>query len=257
MDTYYKYEGLEASLYDQLDELSEFEDYSFYRWIVENGDSPVLDVGCGTGRILIPMAQDGIDIDGLEASPEMTTICREKVSDLGLKPKIHEADMRSFSIDRKYGTILIPGFTIQLLSEEDALASLTRCREHLKPKGQVVVSSFVPWEMIHDGRESSDWYERKRFETEEGDLLAKAMQSWRLDHCEQKLELLNRYHRYDQVSGEILQTQETSMLLMWRLPYDLMKLLEKAGFESPELYGDFRFDGCDPDSESLVCVGRQ
>lgn len=256
MDTHYNYEGLEASLYDKLDELSDFDDYPFYRWLVDNGSGPVLDIGCGTGRILLPMTKDGIAIDGLEVSPEMAAICRDKIQEIGSESNVYEFDMRSFSIDRKYGMILIPGFTIQLLSEEDALKSLKCCREHLLKGGQLVVSSFVPWEMIDDGREESEWYERKSFQSDDGLVLAKALQSWKLDRYEERLILANRYQRIDPESEAILETQETEMSLRWRLPYDFMKLMEDAGFESPELYGDFEFDECDPEAESLVCVGR-
>lgn len=256
MDAFYNYQGLEASLYDELDELSDFGDYDFYRWLVENGEGPVLDVGCGTGRILLPMARDGIVIDGLESSAEMVQICRDKIAADDLNASVYERDMRSFSIDRKYGMILIPGFTIQLLSHKDAVASLICCRNHLLEGGQLVVSSFIPWEMIDDGREKSEWYDRKEYRSEGGHLSAKASQAWELDRMNESLLLKNRYERFDSESGAVIDSQETSMSLRWRLPYDFMTLMQEAGFESPEIYGEFELEECDPDAESLVCVGR-
>ena len=74
----------------------------------------ILDVGCGTGRILLGLKEQGLDVVGLDSSPEMLCQCRQKLSANQLEAELYEGDMRSFDLKRSFSTILIPGFSIQL-----------------------------------------------------------------------------------------------------------------------------------------------
>src|SRR5204863_514268 len=81
-------------------------DRHFYLEIVREFGHPVLDVGCGTGRILLDFLQLGIDIDGVDNSPEMLAICRERAAKLVLAPVLHQQEMESLDLPRQYRTIL-------------------------------------------------------------------------------------------------------------------------------------------------------
>ena len=215
----YLYSGLEASLYDVLDELSEFDDAHFFRWFIENYPGPVLDVGCGTGRLLIPYAKEGIDIEGIDTSNEMLDICRDKLKADDLGNRISCADMRDFDLDRKYQVIMIPGFSIQLLREEsEAIACLENCRKHLMPGGILIVCSYIPWDMVYDGRSEAPYELRKSCEDLEQGQLLEASQGWVLDREKELLVLKNRFEVFDITSKELLHRQDAEMVLRWRLP---------------------------------------
>jgi ubiquinone/menaquinone biosynthesis C-methylase UbiE len=83
----YEYQGLMAEAWDVLrGDTSNWSDRHFYLAAIQNYGQPVLDVGCGTGRLLLDYLQQGIDIDGVDNSPAMLAICRRKAEDLKLKP---------------------------------------------------------------------------------------------------------------------------------------------------------------------------
>ena len=83
----YEYRGLMASTWDSWrDDTADWPDRHFFREIVRQYGQPALDIGCGTGRIVLDYLPDGVDIDGVDNSPEMLAICRDKARKQGLIP---------------------------------------------------------------------------------------------------------------------------------------------------------------------------
>ena len=107
-------------------------DIPFYVARAREARGPVLEVGCGTGRILLPTFQAGADIDGLDLHPGMIEVLRRKASALGLGPRVFRADMRDFTMPRRYALITIPFRAfMHNLTTDDQLRTLRCCREHL------------------------------------------------------------------------------------------------------------------------------
>jgi SAM-dependent methyltransferase len=106
---------------------------------------PVLEVCCGTGRLMIPTLEAGVDCDGLDVEPAMLDALRAKLAARGLSAGVYEADMRSFKLERRYALIAI-GFNSFLhnLTQDDQIATLRRCREHLAPGGCLQLMVFHP-----------------------------------------------------------------------------------------------------------------
>ena len=105
----YEYRGLMAEAWDVLrGDTSDWSDRFFYRDVIEQSGQPVLDVGCGTGRLLLDYAAQGIDIDGVDNSPEMLTLWKEG------EPL--ESDVR-----------LYHEFTHELVQPEDSLFTVVAC----------------------------------------------------------------------------------------------------------------------------------
>jgi len=257
MSGVYQYQGLEAELYDRLDELSDFEDLDFYQWFLEAAPGEVLDLGCGTGRILLPLIREGFEVTGLDGSQNMLDLCSERLGKEGLDAELVLGDMRSFDLGkRRFGTILIPGFSIQMLLEDEEVAACLRCcRRHLAVGGQLIVPTHMPWEMIWDGRSECPLEERKAVELEEEGQRLRALQGWQLDAQAQRLRLSNRYERLSK-DGAMLMEEEKEMTIRWHLPHDFMQFLADAGFGDISLYGDFEFEPPEPESESIVYLAR-
>src|SRR6266516_5276065 len=90
----YEYQGFLSSAWDLLrGDTSVWSDRPFYRNIILQSGQPALDIGCGTGRLLLDYLAEGIDIDGVDNSPEMLAICREKAQRPGLHPRAFEQAM--------------------------------------------------------------------------------------------------------------------------------------------------------------------
>ncbi|MDQ8181758.1 class I SAM-dependent methyltransferase [Pelagicoccus sp. SDUM812005] len=253
----YQYEGLEAELYDSLDELSDFDDLAFYRWFVDLVEGPVLDLGCGTGRVLLPLAESGREVVGLDGSQAMLDLCAAGLAERGASAELVRGDMRDFDLgEKRFGAILIPGFSIQMLLEgADVDACLACCRRHLREDGLLIVPTHMPWEMIWEGRDECPLEERKRVELEEEGQRLVAYQGWRIDAMGQRLSLANRFERLDG-SGNLLEVEEKEMTIRWHLPHEMMVRLGEAGFSDVSVYGDFEFEPPEADSESVVYLAR-
>ncbi len=121
------------------------DDVAFYVAAARDAGGPVLEVGCGTGRILIPTLEAGADIEGIDLNPGMLEVLRAKAAARGLTPRVTVGDMRDFTLPRRFSLITIPFRAfLHNLTTEDQLATLVRCREHLAPGGTLVFNSFYP-----------------------------------------------------------------------------------------------------------------
>src|ERR1043166_1471288 len=132
--------GLYDALFDQFDYGLEF-----YVGLALAAKGPVLDVTCGTGRVLLPCLQAGVDIDGLDLFPAMLGTLREKAAALGFKPALYQADMAGFQRARRYGLIVIPfNAFVHNLTTDAQIATLRSCHEHLLPGGMLAFDIGFP-----------------------------------------------------------------------------------------------------------------
>src|SRR5262245_22537391 len=125
-----------ADLYDHVIPYRDRGDVAFFVGAAQESGGPVLEIGCGTGRVLLPTARAGVSITGLDASPSMLAICRRRVAAepeaVRARIDLVEADMRSFQLGRRFALATIPFRPFQhLLTLVDQLNCLLRIREHL------------------------------------------------------------------------------------------------------------------------------
>ena len=128
---------------------SDLDDEEFYLRIAANLAGQALEIGCGTGRILLPTAQQGTRIHGLDKSPSMLEILRSKVrrepSEISDRIVLHEGDMRNFSIAERFQLVTMPFRAMQhMYTLDDQVAALKAAREHLADDGRVVFDVFYP-----------------------------------------------------------------------------------------------------------------
>ncbi|MGI8980263.1 MAG: class I SAM-dependent methyltransferase [Pirellulaceae bacterium] len=117
----------------------------FYVALARQAHGPVLDVACGTGRIMLPCLQAGVDMEGLDLFEPMLRTLRAKGAALGLSPRLHRADMSDFSLPRRFGLIMIPfNAFIHNMTQEAQIRCLQLCREHLLPGGNLTFDTFFP-----------------------------------------------------------------------------------------------------------------
>lgn len=119
---------------------SGWEDRPFYLELIRRSGEPVLDVGCGTGRLLLDYLAEGIEIHGVDVSPEMLALCRAKASTLGLEPTLYEQAVEDLNLPRRYRTIIVPSSSIQLVIDPaTAGRAIVRLASHLEPGGALVM----------------------------------------------------------------------------------------------------------------------
>jgi ubiquinone/menaquinone biosynthesis C-methylase UbiE len=143
----YEYRGLMAQAWDLLrGDTSNWSDRSCYLEAIGRYGQPVLDVRCGTGRLLLDYLGQGIDIDGVDNSPEMLALCRAKAEKLGLAPRLYEQQMESLDLPRAYRTVLVPSSSLQLIIDSTMVdQAMRRFYAHLEPSGVVVAPFMTLW----------------------------------------------------------------------------------------------------------------
>ena len=110
----------------------------FLRPHVEAGQ-PALDVACGTGRVLIPLLQAGLDVDGSDLSPDMLALCRERAEREGLTPNLYAQASHELDLPRSYRTIAMCGsFGLGGNADHDRQA-LQRMYDHFEPGGLLIL----------------------------------------------------------------------------------------------------------------------
>ena len=137
----------DAFLYDLVHgEFADAETFDFYHRQIALYGSPVLELACGSGQILIPLAEKKIEIFGLDVSGAMLGACRRKALKRNVKVEIQSGDMRSFELKRKFKTILIAGNSLpHLTGNRDVFACLDCVKRHLAPGGKFIVEILNPF----------------------------------------------------------------------------------------------------------------
>ena len=101
MKAHADYQGLAARVYDAIWE-GEYDDLPFYSWLLGAPRGRLLELGCGTGRILLPLAMEGWKCDGIDTSPEMLEICRRKTAGENLAVNLQRQRMDRLDLPTNY-----------------------------------------------------------------------------------------------------------------------------------------------------------
>lgn len=207
---------------------------------------PVLEIGCGTGRIAIPIAMSGVKVTGLDNSTAMLEVCREKAKAVGVRKSrlsLSVADMRDFDLGADFPLIIMAYRTfMHCLSPVEQLACLDRIYRHLEPGGELFCSLWAAQLAIiaRFAAERAKAVEilAARVPLPEEDLgLVHFITAWR-DDFHQKLYELHRVQETD-ARGHILHEETLEMTRAWITPREMEHLLVRAGFETLSVLGDF------------------
>jgi len=223
-------------------------DFRFYSTLCRDTKGPILELGCGNGRLLIPILRDGADIEGLDVSRPMIEALKERLRIEGLKTQLHEQSMESFHTARSYQLIFIAVTTFHILDTEKAqVACLKRCREHLASGGRVVLDLDLRVEdVVADGGFPRLF---RRFETEGKEVLVYQCVE-RKSGSPQEL-VLYRYEIYGS-DGILERTLLRSMPWRRLTVEEFRNTARKAGFSRVEFFGSYAFEPLTPEHEMAV-----
>jgi SAM-dependent methyltransferase len=124
-------------------------DVAFWVEAARESAGPVLEIGCGTGRVLIPTARAGLEITGLDLSEHMLRICRERLArepeEVQARARLVRADMRDFELGEAFRLVTTPFRPFQhLTTVEDQLSCLRSIHRHLVTSGRLILDLFNP-----------------------------------------------------------------------------------------------------------------
>src|SRR5215207_9884863 len=117
----------------------------FYRRQISRYGQPVLELACGTGRLTIPLAEGGVEIVGLDISPQMLELAERKALECGAHLTLVRGDARTFNLGRSFRLIFIPAQSLSHLHKRGEIeACFTRVRQHLAEGGRFLIEVFNP-----------------------------------------------------------------------------------------------------------------
>jgi len=242
---------IEPELYDAIYSWYR-EDPAFYLETARAAGGPVLEVGCGTGRLLIPTLEAGAEIDGIDLSPGMLEVLRRKAAARGLQARVAVGDMRDFTMPRRYALITIPFRTfLHNLTAEDQIATLRCCREHLEPGGALVLNLFhLDFARVIARKKEERTLERELVHPESG-LPMKIFSRHRYDRVNQILDADKEIQVLDE-HGAVASTHAHRFRLRWIYKAEMELLLRLAGFNRWQVWGGFDRRPLARDTDEMV-----
>jgi len=256
------------SLEDYLDTLAQYYDLSypqtrdidFFLRMAKRYKDPVLELGCGTGRLLLPLAKAGHRITGVDISSGMLGILKEKLSqEKGIKPdsvSLVQGDFRNFSSKEKFGFIYIAFNTFyHNLTQEDQEKTLWRASENLTDEGRLCIAVFNPnLEYITYSKQGALTHDFTYHDEKRGLTLTRfSVSTFR--PFEQLLDVEFIYDVFE--GGKRFERHLISFQLRYIFYNELRLLLKNCGLSIEEEYGDYDQSLLVPHCPQLIVVVRK
>lgn len=241
---------------------NEAPELAYYQKQIERLGQPVLDLGCGVGRLLVPLLRAGIDIDGCDISADMLNHCRAKAEQAGFHPNLYVQPMHEFSLPRHYQVIYICDSFGLAGSREFNQETLSRCYQHLQPGGALIVnieaeyaspSAWQDWLLEARQAMPKPWPTTgKRRNAPDGSEYLSISRLVALDPLEQSY--IREMH-IEKWQGDTLIAQEEYKLKGYMyFNNEMLLMLQLAGFTKISVQGNYSEETATAEHDNLVYV---
>lgn len=211
-----------------------FGDVEYYYSRLKDIKGEILEPAVGTGRILIPLASKGLDIEGFDISNDMLDICRRNLKDENLDINIFKDDLVNFSLDKKYEAIIIPTGTFLLITNrEDSIKSLKSIYKHLNDGGKFIVD--ISLEFSNEIGKSSVRYWNKN----DNEVITLDSKTIEIDYINQVFINHNRYERW--LNKSLFQTELEEFKMRWYGVEEFKNILEDIGFKDISISSNYTY----------------
>jgi ubiquinone/menaquinone biosynthesis C-methylase UbiE len=227
-----------------------------YRDFALAADGPLLELGCGTGRVLVPLAREGHRITGLDASGSMLATAQAKVEATGVEERVTliQGDMRHFDLPNHYALAIFPINTFMHCYDINEQLSCLRCvHSHLQSGGRLVIDVYHPdlQSLLEaDGRVVS---QDPVFDPETGNTVHR-FYTRRLDLATQTQYVTFIIDVSD--SEGVMQRTTFPFRMRYVYRYEMELLLRMTGFSLEDVYGSYDLEPFDSESERMIFVSR-
>jgi len=211
------------------------DDLPYWLDLAARCSGPILELGCGTGRVLIPLAQAGNEVYGLDIAPDMLAFLRQKIDPALLSHVfIFQADFTHFHLAMRFGLILLPCNIMSTLPAEERRTLLKCVHDHLQPEGLFVASMPNPLFLRSLPAKSESEVEEILFNPINGEPIQVSC-SWKRT----KLLFTLQWH-YDRLLPDgIVERHSTHVTHILTEPQIYLEEISCAGFKSYVTFGDF------------------
>jgi SAM-dependent methyltransferase len=223
----------------------------FYVKQARQADGPVLDIACGTGRILLPCWMAGVPVDGLDSSRPMLDRLQQKADALHFMPKLYQADMAGFTLPHPYSLIMITFNAFgHNLTTEAQIDCLKCCKRHLMPGGKLVFDASFPGLQWIGAPQHTRVLELTTTHPRTGETL-QCYDTRSFDRVRQIQHSINEIEASD-ASGKTRLLQRSEFDIRWVYKDEMALLLRVAGFPRWEILGNFEGKDLTDENDSLI-----
>jgi SAM-dependent methyltransferase len=225
-------------------------DAAFYAGLARETGGPVLELGCGTGRVLLPIAREGKECVGLDASPAMLDVLRAKTPPPNLT--LVEAPIIAYDLGAARFRLIFAAFRVfqHLYTVEDQLEGLACAHRHLAPGGLLAFDVFAP--LLARIALAEEPEAQDVSAVDGGDEIRRFTAVWR-EHATQMQRVRFRHERWRDGARVSAETSEIQM--RWFFRYEIEHLLARTGFEPVAFWGGFDRRPYDGNGE-IIAVAR-
>ncbi len=230
-------------------------DIPFYLDIADMHGRSILEIGVGTGRMAIPLAQRGFSVHGLDNSESMLEITRQKIAKQEYENLLQLtcADMRNFKLDQKFSLCIIPFRAfLHNLNTEDQISTLKCIYDHLNKDGMLVFDLFVPLHAVLAQNRWSEIIEEDELSVEESGVTINC--NVEHDPINQLLVMENLYIETDKTQTSQM---KNTMTYRYVFRYEMELLLRLCGFETVRVFGGFEEQDYNFDSGIMIFVAKK
>lgn len=232
---------------------------------IQRYGQPVLDLACGAGRLLAPLAKDGIDIDGCDLSEDMLARTRERLDREGTSAELFNQAMHELDLPRRYRVIYCIGSFGLAGSRMDDLEALKRCYTHLRPGGALILNIQSDYtspdafdQLLQDYRDTlpRPWPdEGKEYVDEDGTVYISKIRWLEVDPLAQ---FLLREIRVEKWQDDKLVAEEEHLLTgRYYFVNEFDWMLRLAGFDDIILHGDYEEQQATAEHHELTFIARR
>lgn len=237
------YDSYLEVMYSEFDAHENFREF-YYELAKRYGQDGVVDIACGTGAVLLYLAERGIDIDGTDISEEMCKVASKKAEDMNLKLNINPADMTKFSSGRKYSLAIVArsGF-MHLPTQQLQKEALINIREQLLPGGILTFNTFDPWPVMQAEQiktSPDDYTYRLEYINNHGNK-EKIYNAISYNPYTQQLFGNWKFEEYNE-NGEVIDVRIRPLLMRETYRPEIFLLAELCGFEVLDIYRGYKGD---------------
>jgi SAM-dependent methyltransferase len=245
-------------LYDAVTSASFHGDVEWYRQKAEQCGGTVLELGAGTGRVTLAIAEAGVSIHALDTSQVMLQALEAKLAarpeEVRKRVTVLAADMRTFDLAERFALIIAPFRAfLHNLTEEDRSACLSRVRHHLRPGGRFAFNVFHPsleYMAQHVGPLAGVWRWAGTHPLPAGGFVVRS----EANQYDTVRQIVHSHHRNEEYTadGVLVRTSLHRLDLAYLYPPDIRRLLAQAGFDNIRISGGFSGRAFAHDTDELV-----
>jgi len=258
VDTYHViakyYDGAYAAKQDLVD-------LPFYLDLAEQSRGPVLEIACGTGRVLLPMARHSIEICGVDNSQSMLAVLKESLArepqEIRQRVTVEEGDMRTFRLHRRFPLVIIPFRPMQhMFTVEDQVAALKTAAAHLTDEGTLAFDVFYPkfemiWTKVGEEVPEMEWASA----SDPTKIVRRFFRKDSIDKINQIFSFTFIFRTYD--THDLIQEETEPFRLCYYTYPHLRTLFQLAGLEPVAEYGSFAKTPLDNSAEQMIFLLRK